>query len=80
MVNVPSVFFVVVLICFCSVLFCLFVLIYLFISFFSGGGGGGVRIPVHFTHNRLQGLSVLWKKFPFNCVHLGLQGGRGGGL
>ena len=39
MVNVPSVFFVVVLICFCSVLFCLFVLIYLFIYFFPGGGG-----------------------------------------
>ena len=40
MVNVPSVFFVVVLICFCSVLFCLFVLIYYLFIFFPGGGGG----------------------------------------
>ena len=76
MVNLPSVFFVVVvLICFCSVLFCLFLFIYLF--FF---GGGGIRIPVHFTHKRLQGFSVLWKKFRFQLRTFGVTGGEGGGL
>ena len=75
MVNLPSVFFVVVvLICFCSVLFCLFLFIYLFIYFFLGGG---VRIPVHFTHKRLQGFSVLWKKFRFQLRTFGVGGGGG---
>ena len=80
MVNLPSVFFVVVvLICFCSVLSCLFLFIYLFICLFFFGGGGGVRIPVHFTHKRLQGFSVLWKKFRFQLRTFGVTGGGGGG-
>ena len=79
MVNLPSVFFVVVLICFCSVLFCLFLLIYLFIYLFFFFWGGGVRIPVNFTHNRLQDFSVLWKKFHFQLRTFGVTGGGGGG-
>lgn len=49
--------------CFDLFLFCFvwFVFIYLFFL----AGGVGVRIPVHFTHNRLQDFSVLWKKFSF---------------
>ena len=67
-----------VLICFCSVLFCVFLLTYLFIYLFIFfWGGGGFRTPVHFTHNRLQGFSVLWKKFRFQLRTFGVTGGGG---
>ena len=59
MVNLPSVFLLLLLFWFVFVLFC-FVCFYLFIFL-----AGRVRIPVHFTHNRLQDFSVLWKKFSF---------------
>ena len=78
MVNLPSVFFVVVLICFCSVLFCLFLLIYLFIYlffFFGGGGGSGSQFILLTTAFRIS--QFCGRNFTFNCVHLGLQGGGG---
>ena len=62
-------------------MFGLFLFIYLFLAGGGGGGAGSPfilnknppppppppppRIPVHFTHNRLQDFSVLWKKFSF---------------
>ena len=80
MVNLPSVFFCCCfdLFLFCSVLFVFtYLLIYLFIYLFYFFFWGGVRIPVHFTHNRLQGFSVLWKKFRFQLRTFGVTWGGG---
>ena len=76
MVNLPSVFLL--LFWFVIVLFC-FAWFYLFIYLFIfWGAGGGVRIPVHFPHNRLQDFSVLWKKFRFQLRTFGVTVGGGG--
>ena len=80
MVNLPSVFFVVVLICFCSVLFCLFVFIYLFyfiiIFFFFGGGGG--QDPRSFYTQPPSGFLSFVEEISLSIAYIwGQGGGRG---
>ena len=76
MVNLPSVFVVVVLICFCSVLFCLFVCFYLFFYFF-GGGRGGRQDPSSFYTQPPSGFLSFVEEISLSIAYIWGYGGGG---
>ena len=76
MVNLPSVFVVVVLICFCSVLFCLFVCFYLFFYFFWGGRGGR-QDPSSFYTQPPSGFLSFVEEISLSIAYIWGYGGGG---